>query len=765
VKETLQSTDFLNELNPAQREAAEAIEGPVMIIAGAGSGKTRVLTYRIANMLRQGVDSFHILSLTFTNKAAREMRERIEKVVGTEARNLWMGTFHSVFAKILRIEAEKLGYPKTFTIYDTDDSKSLLKTIIGEMGLDDKVYKPSVVYNRISAAKNALIFPYAYSNDIEKVAADNSSGLSHMGEIYSMYAQRCFKAGAMDFDDLLLKMYELLSKNEHVLEHYQRKFRFILVDEYQDTNFAQYMILKMLAAQHHNICVVGDDAQSIYAFRGATIRNILNFHKEYPEMRTFKLEQNYRSTKTIVEASGKMILKNKDQIEKKVWTDNDIGDRIRIYKTASDNDEGKLVADLIFEEKMQFQVRNKEFAILYRTNSQSRAMEEALRKMNIPYRIYGGMSFYQRKEIKDIIAYIRLVMNPNDEEAFKRIINYPTRGIGKTTLDKLNVMSAEMNKSLWEVCNSPELAQVGASAQKIRDFVVMIKSFAADVATKSAYDVAYRIAKDSGILKDLYDDKTIEGMSHFEHMEELLNGIKEFSMSKDESGEPITLDLWLQDIALLTDADKEDEDDDKVTMMTIHSAKGLEFRNVYLVGLEENLFPNQLSLNSRQELEEERRLFYVAITRAKSKLTLSFADTRFRFGNLVACEPSRFIEEIPQEYTHFMSPVRPNIPKQRFSLDDERASYTTPPSLKDQLGKRAPVLPPRNLKPISKLDADFTADDTSGLETGQAVEHQRFGKGVVANMEGKGMERKAVIDFEEYGRKVLILRFAKLKVL
>jgi DNA helicase-2/ATP-dependent DNA helicase PcrA len=454
---SLITADYLNDLNPAQQEAVRAIEGPVMIIAGAGSGKTRVLTYRIAYMLQQNIDAFRILSLTFTNKAAKEMRHRIETVVGSEARNLWMGTFHSVFAKILRIEADKLGYPRSFTIYDTEDAKSLLKTIINEMGLDDKVYKPNVVYNRISQAKNALIFAYEYHKDEEKVASDQTSGLSKMGEIYATYTQRCFKAGAMDFDDLLLKMYELLDKHPGTLEHYQNKFQYIMVDEYQDTNFAQYMILKMLAAEHHNICVVGDDAQSIYAFRGATIRNILNFHREYPEMKTFKLEQNYRSTQTIVKAAGELIKKNKDQLEKNVWTENDEGDRIRVFKTLTDNDEGKLVADLIFEDKMQQQMYNKEFAILYRTNSQSRALEEALRKMNIAYRIYGGMSFYQRKEIKDLISYLRLTVNPNDEEALKRVINYPTRGIGKTTLEKIILLASEQNKSLWEIISSNEL--------------------------------------------------------------------------------------------------------------------------------------------------------------------------------------------------------------------------------------------------------------------------------------------------------------------
>jgi len=768
-KELQTSVDYLKELNPAQQEAVKAIEGPVMIIAGAGSGKTRVLTYRIAYMLQQNIDSFRILSLTFTNKAAKEMRLRIEKVVGGEAKNLWMGTFHSVFAKILRIEADKLGYPKTFTIYDTDDAKSLLKTIINEMGLDDKVYKPNVVYTRISQAKNALIFPYDYYKDKEKEASDQTAGLSKMAEIYATYAQRCFKSGAMDFDDLLLKMYELLDKFPEILEHYQHKFEYIMVDEYQDTNFSQYMILKMLAAVHHNICVVGDDAQSIYAFRGATIRNILNFNREYPEMKTFKLEQNYRSTQTIVKAAGELIKKNKDQLEKNVWTDNAQGDPIKIFKTLTDNDEGKLVADLIFEDKMQHQMFNKEFAILYRTNSQSRALEEALRKMNIAYRIYGGMSFYQRKEIKDLIAYLRLLVNPNDEEALKRIINYPVRGIGKTTMDKIILLANEQNKSIWEIINSHELNKVGSSGNKVHEFVLLLKSFASELTRKSAYDVAYRVAKESGLLKDLYEDKTVEGMSRFENVEELLNGIKEFSEAKDESGEPITLDLYLQDIALLTDADKDSENTDQVTLMTIHAAKGLEFPHVYLVGMEENLFPSQMALSSRNDLEEERRLFYVAITRAERKVTLSFADTRFRFGQRISNEPSRFLDEIPVEYTQFMAPVKPNIPTRKFNLDEERSNFK-PNSLKAQLGNtNKPILPDINFKPLHKAQpsepTNFEADNTENLDTGNLVEHQRFGKGIVASMEGKGSERKAIIDFEQYGKKVLILRFAKLKVI
>ena len=773
----MQTIDYLAELNEPQRQAVMATDGPVMIVAGAGSGKTRVLTYRIAYIIQKGVDPFHILSLTFTNKAAREMRERIENVVGDEAKNLWMGTFHSVFAKILRIEAEKLGYPRTFTIYDTEDAKSLLKTIINEMQLDDKVYKPNVVYSRISNAKNNLIFPYNYGSDSERTDADTERGLSKLAEIYSTYAQRCFKAGAMDFDDLLLKTYELLNKYPEVLEKYQNKFQYLLVDEYQDTNFSQYIILKMLAAKHHNICVVGDDAQSIYAFRGATIRNILKFHEDYPEMQTYKLEQNYRSTKTIVEAAGHVISRNKDQLDKKIWTDNDSGDKIQLFRTATDTEEGRQVADNIFEERMRNRLMHADFAILYRTNAQSRSMEEALRKMNIPYRIYGGMSFYQRKEIKDLLAYLRLAVNPQDEEAFKRIINYPIRGIGKTTLEKLMVLAESEKTTIWGICEKIEYFKLGAVSTKIRDFVTMIRSFSSMLTSHSAYDVAYHVAKSSGILKELYEDRTVEGISRYENIEELLNGIKEFSELRDVNDQPLTLDLWLQDVALLTDADEDDNEKDKVSLMTIHAAKGLEFKYVYLVGLEENLFPNQMSLGSRADLEEERRLFYVAVTRARQKLTLSFADTRFRFGTLVPCEPSRFIQEIPAEYINLLTKA-PRMPQRNFNLDDERGNYYNFPP-KSKPAPKASPMPPRpgmsGLKPLSKInnipvpipapDADFQADDTAGLMAGNKVEHQRFGFGEVSLIEGKGAERKAIVEFEKYGRKVLILKFAKLKIL
>ncbi|MBL7883009.1 MAG: UvrD-helicase domain-containing protein, partial [Bacteroidia bacterium] len=690
------SKNYLEELNPVQRKAVECTEGPVMIIAGAGSGKTRVLTYRIAHLMEKGVDSFNILSLTFTNKAAREMKERIGKIVGdSEAKNLWMGTFHSVFARILRSEAEKIGYPSNFTIYDTDDSKSLIKTILKEQGLDDKSYKPSSVLARISAAKNNLISAQQYLNNAQIQEEDRMAVKPKMGIIYEQYSKRCFKAGAMDFDDLLFNTNILLRDFPAVLHKYQHKFKYILVDEYQDTNFSQYVIVKQLAAAFRNICVVGDDAQSIYAFRGANIQNILNFEKDYPELNTFKLEQNYRSTQNIVEAANSVIANNKEQLKKNVFTQNEEGEKIKVVKNDSDNAEGNYVANSIFETKMNEQAHNRDFAILYRTNAQSRAMEEALRRQNIPYRIYGGVSFYQRKEIKDLLAYYRLTLNNHDEEALKRIINYPARGIGDTTLDKITIAANDHDVSLWTVIENINQFEIGLNAgakSKLDDFSTMIKSFSAMLKTHNAYDLGQHVAVHSGILRDLYADKTPEGVSRHENIQELLNGLKEFVETEIETivddiqtdeekdffsseittpaelnngllfteqdlndkpasaltTEP-TLDIFMQDIALMTDSDKDaknEKDRNRVVLMTIHAAKGLEFKYVYIVGLEENLFPSQMSLTSRTDLEEERRLFYVAITRAEKKLTLSYSTTRYRWGNLIYCEPSRFIEEL-----------------------------------------------------------------------------------------------------------------------
>lgn len=756
--------NYLEKLNEAQRKAVLQTDGPVMIIAGAGSGKTRVLTYRIAHLLQKGVDPFQIISLTFTNKAAREMRKRIESVAGHEAKNLWMGTFHSIFAKILRMEADKLGYPSQFTIYDTDDSKSLLKSILKEMNIDDKIYKPGMILGRISNAKNNLITADMYQRDDEVNAYDQSTGRPELGRIYKAYEERCFRAGAMDFDDLLLKTHQLFSNFPNVLNKYQHKFRYVMVDEYQDTNHCQFMIIKKLAAVHQNICVVGDDAQSIYSFRGATIKNILSFESEYPDLKIFKLEQNYRSTQVIVNASGGIILNNKDQLQKKVWTDNPQGDKIKIIRAVNDNEEGRYVAQTIFEEKMDKHYANSDFAILYRTNAQSRSFEEALRKMNIPYRIFGGTSFYQRKEIKDFVAYLRLTVNHNDEEAIKRVINYPARGIGQTSIDRLQLYAGQQNIPLWSVIEGvrdyPELRN---AASKIGDFGIMIRSFGVMRKSHNAYELASYIAKSTGLLKLLNEDKTIEGISRYENMVEMLNGIREF-VEDDTAEVEKTLENYLQDIALLTDADKDDPNADKVTLMTIHGSKGLEFPVVFIGGMEENLFPSQMSLANRRELEEERRLFYVALTRAEKKVYLSYATSRFRFGSLLPCEPSRFLDEIDKDFLELDAGFRPSAQ----SLFSETGGFGDNPRQGSgykltPTGSRPYQTPVR--KPLPEAIADFVPDDTSGLKEDTLVEHQRFGTGKVIKIEGVGDSRKATVLFDEYGEKQLVLKFAKLRLI
>lgn len=780
------NAEILNQLNEPQRAAASHVDGPMMVIAGAGSGKTRVLAYRIAHLIQLGVDPFHILSLTFTNKAAKEMKERIGKLVGdNEARNIWMGTFHSIFARILRIESEKINYPRDFTIYDTTDAKSLLKDILKEMGLDDKIYKPGLVYNRISSCKNNLISPADYQNSVEMVAEDRQSGKPRMGEIYAKYDMRLYKAGAMDFDDLLFKTNVLLRDFPDVLNRYQHKFKYILVDEYQDTNFAQYLIVKQLGAAYQNVCVVGDDAQSIYAFRGANIQNILNFRRDYPEFVMYKLEQNYRSTKVIVEAANSIISKNKDQIKKKVWTDNEQGGRILVHKAATDNDEGSFVSNQIFAIKQQEGAAFSDFAILYRTNAQSRAFEEALRKLNIPYKIYGGLSFYQRKEIKDLLAYFRLVCNPNDEEALKRVINYPTRGIGKTTLDRLVVGAAEREISIWDMIpRGAEVGVTGASLNKVMEFVTMIKSFQVDLQVKNAYDIGHHIASYSGLLKDLYADRTPEGVARYENIQELLNGMKEFS-DRENPTDPNAingLSDFLIDVALLTDADSTSEDEkNTVSMMTIHGSKGLEFPYVNIVGMEENLFPSQLSLNSREEMEEERRLFYVALTRAEKKATLSYALTRYRWGQLSYCEPSRFIEEIDGEFLEY--PVQERAasrPTPRgIDFSQERAGFggggrlQAPPTHQkpreaNLFGNepKSPVLPPSNFKKVTNAPSSgSTGSLDANIVVGSEVLHEKFGKGKVVNMEGESPDIKATIYFPSAGQKQLLLKFAKLQVI
>ena len=649
--------NYLDELNEPQKEAVLHKDGPIIIIAGAGSGKTKVLTTRIAHLMgAHGVDAFNILALTFTNKAAKEMKERVEKVLGnSEARNLYIGTFHSVFARILRAEANKIGYPNNFTIYDTDDAKSVVKTVVSELELDPAYYKPNVVYNRISSAKNSLIGPAEYINDSTIQQEDARANRPMIGQIYAAYANRCFKNGAMDFDDLLFKMYILLKDHPDALSKYQRKFKYIMVDEYQDTNTSQYEIMKLLGAMHENICVVGDDAQSIYSFRGATIENILQFERDYDDVKVVKLEQNYRSTKSILGVANEIIGNNKNQIPKKLWTDNSPGDKIKLVRTATDNEEGKYVADTIQEEKLRNHYFNKEFAILYRTNAQSRAYEESLRRMNIIYRIYGGLSFYQRKEVKDLIAYLRLVVNPQDEEALKRIINYPTRGIGKTSMDRAVLSANENNITLWEVLEkAASFGYKGGTLEAINNFVLMVKMFQSELLKKNAYDLAIIVGKSSGVVKDLFNDKTTEGLARYENTQELLNSIKEFTETpmNEEDGEvgDKSLGSYLQQITLLTDTDNDKEDADSVKLMTIHAAKGLEFSCVFVGGLEETLFPNAMSINTREELEEERRLFYVAITRAKKKLWLTYANARYRFGQLQQNEPSRFIDEMPEDF-------------------------------------------------------------------------------------------------------------------
>lgn len=774
--------DHLKGLNAAQLAAVQATEGPNMVIAGAGSGKTRVLTVRIAQLIKNGVDPFRILALTFTNKAAKEMKERIARIIGedgsTEARNLWMGTFHSVFAKILRVEADKLGYPKDFTIYDTDDSRSLIRTIVKELNLDDKLYKAAQVHGRISIAKNNLIGAAEYLQNAELMAADASAGRGQLGLIYQQYAARCFRAGAMDFDDLLFNTNILFRDHPDVMLKYQQRFQYILVDEYQDTNLAQYNIVRTLAARHENLTVVGDDSQSIYAFRGANIQNILNFRKDYPDHQLFKLEQNYRSTKNIVGAANSLIDKNRDRIKKEVWTDNTEGDPIQVHRAVSDNEEGRFVAYDIFQTKMQRQVANKGFAILYRTNAQSRSMEEALRKLNIPYRIYGGVSFYQRKEIKDLLAYFRLACNPKDEEALKRVINYPVRGIGQTTIEKLMVRSAALGISIWEVLteHAEQVDVHGGTRKALGDFVLMMQNFRSQLGTQSAYQLGEYIARTTGLLKDLFADKTPEGVSRYENIQELLNGMKEFSDGGEGSDTARTLPEFLIDVALLTDADNTDpNDNDRVSLMTIHSSKGLEFPYVYIVGLEEELFPNQLAIHSRADLEEERRLFYVALTRAETRATLSYAMSRYKWGNLTNGEPSRFIEEIDPKYLQL-----PNRRELSIGQRERASGGGSWEGLRSDRPAARPATPPppaaapppmrRNLKRISPTGAPQQATSTLGhaapedLAEGVTVEHERFGKGKVIKIEGQAPDLKATVFFPSAGQKQLLLRFAKLRV-
>ncbi len=779
--------DYLSGLNEPQKQAVLHVNGPIMIVAGAGSGKTKVLTTRIAHLMANGVDAFHILALTFTNKAAKEMKERIAHILGNnEARNLYIGTFHSVFARILRSEAHRLGYPNSFTIYDTDDAKSVVKTVINELDLDDKHYKPNVVYNRISAAKNALVGPDEYRNDYYLQQEDMRANRPAIANIYDAYYKRCFKNGAMDFDDLLYQMYRLLTLFPEALVKYQTKFRYILIDEYQDTNPAQYEVIKLLAAQHENICVVGDDAQSIYSFRGATIQNILQFQKDYDDVAIIKLEQNYRSTQSILKVANEIIKNNKGQIPKNLWTDNSSGEKIKLVRTMTDNDEGKFVADAIQEQKLRNHYANKEFAILYRTNAQSRAFEESLRRMAIPYIIYGGISFYQRKEVKDFIAYLRVLVNPKDEEGLKRIINFPVRGIGKTTIDRLVLYANENNISMWEILErAKEFGFKAGTLEAIENFVLMIRSFQSMTGKQNAYEIAFHVGKQTNIIKELFNDKSTEGVARYENIQELLNSIKEWIETplNEEDGEvgDKSLGAYLQQITLLTDADQKDPNADVVKLMTVHAAKGLEFQCVFVAGLEEMLFPSGMSINTREELEEERRLFYVAITRAKNRLWLSYANSRYRFGSLVQNEPSRFIEELPEEFldksyagggsrnqgsSWTKGSAFDRMKGGAFGDDNSRTYFNekTPGAKKETPS----YLPPKSTaqKTVEhKVSADFVPSDISGLQAGQKVEHQKFGFGEVIKMEGAAHNPVATVKFELNGEKKIMLNYAKLRII
>lgn len=769
-------TDILNGLNNPQREAVTTVEGPVMVIAGAGSGKTKALTHRIAYMIQEGINPFSIMALTFTNKAAKEMKDRIMKLVDPHAaRNVWMGTFHSIFARILRIEAQHLGFTPDFTIYDTDDSKQLINAILKERELDTKAYPAKYILHRISMAKSALYTPEDYCNNFEIQQQDVRANKPLIGEIFKTYNNRLQRANAMDFDDILFYTNVLLRDFPEILYKYQQRFEYILVDEYQDTNYAQYLIIRRIAAMRENICVVGDDAQSIYGFRGANIQNILNFKNDYPEQRLIRLEQNYRSTKTIVNAANSVIDHNKDQIKKKVWSDKEEGELITVLRATSDNEEGTLVANSIFGYKMSRQLNNKDFAILYRTNSQSRSLEEALRKQDIRYRIYGGLSFYDRKEVKDLLAYFRVVINPHDEQALLRIINYPARGIGKTTIERLMVVADERKQAIWDLIASDEEPMPkdfnSGTVNKLRNFATMIKSFQTLLNKQNAIELAKHICNTVGIIKDLKEDDTPEGLSRVQNIEELLNAIMEFSDKQvDEvTGEQneVTLNKFMEDVALLTDQDKKnDEDDDYVTLMTIHSAKGLEFPYVYIVGLEENLFPGIQSLSTREDLEEERRLFYVALTRAETKLVLSYAESRYRWGNLTLSEPSRFIEEIDQSLIE-------RTRKASFrgtSSFDEGVNFSNPFSKSFQTRRdfQKKTTQPSNATHINtpkNNNSDFTAASPDVIDEGMRVLHQKFGQGTVMKVEGIGPNKKATVLFDDCGTKQLMLKFAKLNIL
>ena len=773
---------YLSQLNEAQLEPTLQKDGPMIIIAGAGSGKTRVLTFRIAYLMSQGVDPFNILALTFTNKAAREMKSRISTIVGdSEAKNLWMGTFHSVFAKILRFEADRLGYPSNFTIYDTQDSDRLIASIIKEMKLDKDIYKYKQIRSRISSYKNSLITVKAYFQNPELLEADAAARRPKLGDIYKNYVDRCFKAGAMDFDDLLLKTNELLTRFPEVLAKYQNRFRYILVDEYQDTNHSQYLIVRALSDRFQNICVVGDDAQSIYAFRGANINNILNFQRDYDEVKVFRLEQNYRSTKNIVKAANSIIDKNETKLDKVVWTANEEGAKIKVHRSLTDGDEGRYIASTIWENKMQNQLMNNDFAVLYRTNAQSRSIEDALRKRDIPYRIYGGLSFYQRKEIKDVLSYLRLIINPNDEEALKRIINFPARGIGQTTIEKLIVAANGYDKSIFEIIQNLDKVDIGINSgtkTKLNNFATMIASFQVMNQTVNAFELAEHVTKASGLIREFNNDGTPEGIARMENIEELLNGIKDFVEGQKELADATaSLAEFLEDVALATDLDADKGDANHVALMTIHLAKGLEFPYVFIVGLEEDLFPSAMSMNTRSELEEERRLFYVALTRAEKQAYLTYALSRYRWGKLIDSEPSRFIEEIDEQYLEIVTPLEErrinpmlsadifgDVPSNTIRYKPAKQRVTKIKGTPKGEAKSFQISTPKNLKPVKNSNGKANLFDNN-LVVGNFVKHLRFGKGEVLKIEGKGADVKAEINFENGGVKKLLLRFAKLDII
>lgn len=771
--------DFLQQLNESQRAAVTYTDGPALVVAGAGSGKTRVLTYKIAYLLLQGIPPYAILALTFTNKAAREMKERIARIVGEDtARRLWMGTFHSLFSRILRSEAQRLGYPSSFTIYDTADSKSLLKSIMKEMQLDDKLYRPGMVQSRISNAKNALVTADMYAADRELREADENARIPLLYEIYRRYQSRCLQAGAMDFDDLLMQTNILFRDHPDVLEKYRSHFQYVLVDEYQDTNFAQHLIVQRLSEQHGHICVVGDDAQSIYSFRGANIDNILKFKNSYQGCRIFKLEQNYRSTQNIVNAANSLIDKNTEQINKTVYSENEEGEKIRLTPAYSDYEEGYVVAAAISELRMNRHYDYNDFAILYRTNAQSRILEEALRKRNIPYRIYGGLSFYQRKEIKDVIAYFRVIVNPHDEEALKRIINYPSRGIGDTTVSKITAVAMEKGVSLWTALSYPEESglQVNAGTlKKLEAFKELINGFIERNKQLPAPEMAAIVVKESGIVTNLFQDRSVEGISKQENLQELIKGVNEFAEIKQEEGnEHVSLSDFLAEVSLLTDQDTDKSGQaDKVTMMTVHAAKGLEFKNVFVVGLEEDLFPSGMSKDSLRAVEEERRLFYVAITRAKENCVLTYAKSRFRNGQSQVCSPSRFLHDIDPKF--LTSPagetVMPGFADERFArlrktadwMREEKtpsASTGNTPAVESPASRRKLTAVDKAVSPSAAPPAGW-----EGLQPGARIRHDRFGIGEVLSVEGEKGDAKARVAFEHFGEKQLLLKFAKFTII